>query len=81
MRQSATTWDDQTFRIHGQNATISWSPRTGLCLRISGTDYSDSKSQDAFPQDRDGNVSELDVRRARDEMIVRAHRNFHRGRN
>lgn len=70
--QSASTWEDQSLTICGMRARVTWSPRLGLRLFVGEADYYDSVSRESFAQDDAGNVSELDVRRARERLIETA---------
>jgi len=67
--QSASTWEDQSLTIHGMPASVAWSPRCGLALTVREAGYHEAVPRESFYQDAEGNVSELDVRRAREQLI------------
>lgn len=61
-------------KLDSHRANITWKPGFGLILQVPGTSYYESRHHRTFPQDALGNVSALDIRRAQEEMIVKARR-------
>jgi hypothetical protein len=68
MRQPFST----SFRIDSHQVNITWTPGLGLSLRVLGNSYYQTRSHRSFPHDDLGNVSALDIRRAQEEMILKA---------
>lgn len=66
-------WEDLT-EINGMRARVSWFPRSGLKLHVGEAGYHAAVPRELFHHGDDGNVSWLDVRRARESLIAAAER-------
>jgi hypothetical protein len=61
-------------KVNSYRVNITWMPGFGLVLQVPGTSHYETRHHRTFPQDGQGNVSALDIRRAQDEMLIRAQR-------
>lgn len=59
-------------KLDSHRANITWMPGFGLILQIPGTSHYESRHHRFFPQDAEGSVSALDIRRAQEEMLEKA---------
>jgi len=63
-----------TLKMDSHQVSVIWTPGLGLTLRVLGTSYYETRPHRTFPQDAGGDVSALDVRRAQEEMLLKARR-------